>query len=100
MAIKWACTGLTGRECARRESRGRDNYYDVLRREGQSFSYNSTYSKKLHYVIRKTHSMQMSYCVFPMHTTALHYTIFPKTLAEVVAHYRIQELHLTLTQGQ
>ena len=29
-----------------------------------------------------------------------HYGMFPKSLAEVVAHYRVQELHLTLTQGQ
>lgn len=29
-----------------------------------------------------------------------HYGIFPKSLAEVAAHYQVQELHLTLTQGQ
>ena len=32
--------------------------------------------------------------------TVWHYGIFPKSLSEVVAHYRVQELHLTLTQGQ
>jgi phosphatidylinositol glycan class T len=32
--------------------------------------------------------------------TVQHYGIFPKSLAEVVAHYHVQELHLTLTQGQ
>ena len=26
--------------------------------------------------------------------------MFPKSLAEVVSHYRVQELHLSLTQGK
>lgn len=29
-----------------------------------------------------------------------HYGVFPKSLAEVVAHYHVQELHLALTQGK
>lgn len=33
-------------------------------------------------------------------TVVQHYGIFPKSLAEVAAHYQVQELHLTLTQGQ
>lgn len=29
-----------------------------------------------------------------------HYGIFPKSLVEIVSHYGVQELHLSLTQGK
>lgn len=29
-----------------------------------------------------------------------HYGVFPKSLAEIVSHYQVQELHLSLTQGK
>lgn len=29
-----------------------------------------------------------------------YYGIFPKSLAEIVSHYGVQELHLSLTQGK